>query len=156
MGKSSFMSLGAALMIAAIPFAIAFAGKALAEPTASGISYTDIIVHECTSSSKSCSARFSMIPSPGTPVRMQNLSCTWTSATPLRRIELSESKGLKIIGIRHIGSNEFSEVSHVVNVPLYNTGSPMMFLAGTVPEVSFKLKSADTLSFTCTISGLFS
>jgi hypothetical protein len=154
MGKHGFMPLGAALTIAAIPFVVALAGKALASPTIAGFSYTETVVRDCSSSTKSCSAKFSTIPSPGTPVRMHSLSCAWSSSTALRRVALAIDKGLTVVGFRYVGSNEFDQVSGVLNVPLYNTEGVMTFPVGTVPEVIFTLSSSGTITFTCTISGL--
>ncbi len=152
MSDFRFMPIGIGLAIAALPFALAFAVKAHADPVIAGSHYMETITKDC-DGSRLCSARFSSIPSPGSMVKLENLSCKWASPTPLRRIEMSITKGLRTYGQRFIGSEEFDQASRVVNVPLYGLTAPMAFQPGTVPEVSFVLKAEDKIEFTCTIAG---
>lgn len=154
MGKSSFMPVGLALAAAAVPFAVALATKALAGPTIAGNSYTETITRDCSASVRTCEARFTATPTSGALVRFQNLSCTWSSATPLRRVVLSSVKGFRVIGQRFIGASEFDQPSRTLNALLYNTGAPMTFPQGIVPEVGFVLQADDNIEFTCTISGI--
>lgn len=152
MSNIRFMPLGLGLAIAAVPFAVAFAVKAHADPVIAGGHYMEVVDRQC-DGRKSCTARFSAIPSPGSIVKLENLSCRWSSPTPLRRVEVSITKGLRTYGQRFVGGEEFDQASRVVNVPLYGLTAPMVFQPGTVPEVTFVLNGDDDIEFTCTIAG---
>lgn len=152
MSNSRFMPIGIGLAVAAIPFAVALAIKAHANPVIAGNNYMETVSQDC-DDRKVCTARFSAMPATGSLVRLENLSCKWSSPTSLRRIEVSITKGVKTFGQRFIGEAEFDQASRVVNVPLYGLTAPMAFQPGTVPEVSFVLRGEDDIEFTCTIAG---
>jgi hypothetical protein len=152
MSNFRFMPVGIGLAIAALPFALAFAVKAHADPVIAGSHYMEVIDKQC-ENRRICTARFSAIPSPGSMVKLENLSCKWASPTPLRRVEISITKGLRTYGQRFIGGDDIDQPSRVVNAPLYGLTAPMAFQPGTVPEVSFVLSGEDDIEFTCTIAG---
>jgi hypothetical protein len=152
MSRSRLIPAGLALV--ALPLAVGLATKTFADPVIAGNSYTETITKACNSAVRTCEVRFSSTPTNGSLVRFQNLSCTWTSPTPLRRVILSSVRGFRVIGQRFIGASEIDQPSRTLNVPLYNTGVGMTFPQGIEPELSFVLKADDRIEFTCTIAGL--